>query len=309
MPRVFLNPHSGPRGASQGDRVEARIRELLPDCSITPMRAGLDFKALAREDAPDLPWVAGGGDGTVNAIANAVCGTGRPMGVLGLGTLNHFARDLKLPLDLEAAAKVILGGHIEEIDAAEVNGRVFVNNSSLGAYPAMVMDRMRMQKTGRGKWLAMIAASVRAFFRFRCLQVEMHVNGESQTCTTPFLFVGNNEYCLDDSARLGQRPSLNRGVLALYLAPGATRSAVIRMAAAALFGRLKQTPEHQQHLVDSFTVRVHGRRLLRISLDGEVTRMPGPLCYRSLPGALHVLLPLQPSGEEPMGDPATAKDA
>ena len=234
---------------------------------------------------------------------------GRPMGVLGLGTLNHFAKDLDIPLDLGAAAKVILDSHIEQIDAAEVNGRVFVNNSSLGAYPAMVMDRERMQKTGRGKWLAMAAASARAFVRFRCLQVEMHVNGERQTCTTPFLFVGNNEYCLDDGARLGQRESLNRGLLALYLAPGATRATVLRMAVAALFGRLKQTPEHQQHLVDSFTVRVHGRRRLRVSLDGEVTRMPGPLCYRSLPGALHVLTPLEPSGAEPIGAIPTAKEA
>ena len=299
MPRIFLNPHSGPRDAHQGDGVDARICELLPDCRITSVRPGLDFQSLAREDALDLPWVAAGGDGTVNAVANAVCGSGRPMGVLGLGTLNHFAKDLDIPLNLGAAAKVIRDGHTEQIDAAEVNGRIFVNNSSLGAYPAMVMDRERMQKTGRGKWLAMIAASVRAFVRFRCLEVEMHVNGERQTCTTPFLFVGNNEYCLDDSARLGQRQSLNRGVLALYLAPGATRTTVLRMAVAALFGRLKQTPEHQQHLVDSFTVRVHGRRRLRVSLDGEVIRMTGPLCYRSLPGALHVLRPLNASLPDP----------
>ena len=291
MPRIFLNPQSGP-GAVQGEQ-EKKLRALFPACEITPMGRGVDLKKLAREDAVELAYIAAGGDGTVNAVAGAVAGTERAMGVLPLGTLNHFAQDLNVPLDLEAAAKVISDGETSWVDAAKVNGLVFVNNSSLGAYPAMVMDRERMKKSGRNKWSALVAASARAFVRFRHLHVEMMVDGHSRSCTTPFLFVGNNEYRLD-GMRLGRREHLNGGVLSLYLAPGASRLGVLRMAIAAVFGRLKQTPEYEEILVQEFTVRVHGRRRIRVSLDGEVRRMPGPLQYRILPGALKVLVPRTP---------------
>ena len=285
MPRVFLNARSGAK-CSQEDT----IRALFPgDCQITRLSSSTNLRALAAQDPPELPYIAAGGDGTVNAIANIVCGTARPMGVLPCGTLNHFARDLGLPAELEAAAKVIAAGYTRQIDAAEVNGHVFVNNSSLGAYPAMVLDRERMKKSGRNKWASLMAASVRAFARFRRLTVEMTVDGQHRICITPFLFVGNNEYCLDGT-RLGSREHLNSGVLALYLAPGVSRAGVLRMAISALFGHLKQDPAYEELLVKEFTVHVRKRRL-RVSLDGEVERMPGPLHYRALPEALKVLCP------------------
>ena len=292
MPRIFLNPHSGP-GQTQSQR-EQQVRALFPSCQITPLSGSVDVKALSRQDPADLPYIAAGGDGTVNAIAAAVIATERPMGILPLGTLNHFARDLNLPLEPEAAAKIIAAGHSIQVDAAEVNGLVFVNNSSLGAYPAMVMDRERMKKSGGNKWASLVAASLRAFVRFRHLHVEMKVQGEIRNCTTPFLFIGNNEYCLDATrpgAHFGQRENLDAGVLSLYLAPGATRAGILRMAVAALFGTLRELPEYEEILVPEFTVRVHGRRRLRVSLDGEVRRIPGPLHYRTRPGALKVLVP------------------
>ncbi len=291
MPRIFLNPHSGTR-AAQKDQ-ENQLRALFPSCKITKLTRDLSLRVLAERDPPDLPYIAAGGDGTVNAVAQAVAETGRPMGVLALGTLNHFARDMGLPLDLAEAAEVIAAGHTRCVDAAEVNGRIFVNNSSLGAYPAMVLDRERMKKSGRNKWASLLFASARAFVRFRCATVEMSAKGGQRCCTTPFLFVGNNEYCLD-GIRLGRREHLNGGTLALYLAPGASRAGVLRMAFAALFGRLKQTPEYEEFLVTEFSVHVHGRRRLRVSFDGEVQRMPGPLHYRILPGALSVLCPATP---------------
>ena len=292
MPRIFLNPHSGPQDAARRSR-EAQIRTLFPGCTVTPLSRSVDLRALARQDPPDLPYIAAGGDGTVNTVAQAVAGSPRPMGVLPIGTLNHFARDLGLPLDLAAAAQVIAAGHTRPVDAAQVNGRIFVNNSSLGAYPAMVLDRERMKKSGRGKWSALLLASARAFLRFRRLTVEMSAEGRQRCCTTPFLFVGNNVYCLD-GVHLGRREHLTAGTLALHLAPGATRAGVLRMALAALFSRLKHVPEYEEFLVPEFTVHVRGRRRLRVSFDGEVQRIPGPLHFRTLPGALNVLAPKPP---------------
>src|SRR4051812_44354533 len=96
---------------------------------------------LAGAGAPMV--VAAGGDGTVNAVAAALIGRRTAMGVLPLGTLNHFAKDLGLPLDLPAAAAVIARGRVSQVDVGAVNGRCFINNSSIGLYPTLVEDRER----------------------------------------------------------------------------------------------------------------------------------------------------------------------
>src|SRR5919198_133481 len=104
--------------------------------------------------------VAAGGDGTVSTVAGALAGTAAALGVIPLGTLNHFARDLGIPLDIAAAVVNTLQGRPHLIDAGEVNGRLFLNNSSIGLYPAMVYRRAKQQRRlGRGKWQAMLWAA------------------------------------------------------------------------------------------------------------------------------------------------------
>ena len=83
--------------------------------------------------------VAGGGDGTVNAVASHLAGSDIALGVLPLGTLNHFAKDARIPLELEAAVRTIATGRRVPMDAAEVNGRLFINNSSIGLYPHIAL--------------------------------------------------------------------------------------------------------------------------------------------------------------------------
>ena len=289
MVRVFLNAKSG-----AGEATPERLVEMFGARGVRAEVTEVGELAAFREaDGPEVAWVAAGGDGTVRAVAEGVQGTGRAMGVLALGTLNHFARDLGLPLELGAAVEVAARGDEKSVDAALVRcsrggEMIFVNNSSLGAYPAMVMDRERMKKAGRNKWASLVMASVKAFVRFRCLLVTFHVEGEERQCVTPFLFVGNNEYCVD-GARMGRREHVDRGELSLYLAPGATRGTMLRFAAAAVLGRLKALPDFHEYTTCEFTVEARHRKRLRVSLDGEVRRMVGPLTYRILPGALRVL--------------------
>src|SRR5712671_5516440 len=110
--------------------------------------------------------IAAGGDGTVSAIAQELAGSTMPLGILPLGTLNHFARDLGLPLDIAGAVAVIAAGTTAAVDAAEVNGRIFVNNSAIGLYPNIVRDRDRqLRLSRRAKWLAMAVALLRALRR------------------------------------------------------------------------------------------------------------------------------------------------
>jgi diacylglycerol kinase family enzyme len=301
---VFLNPRSGHHhghaaDADAEDQHAAAILRLFVarqvPCRLIPLSRSLDLFALLRDAPPGTIAVAAGGDGTVNAVANAAARTNTPMAVLPLGTLNHFARDLGLPLPLEAAIDLIATGTPRPVDLAEVNALRFVNNSSLGAYPAMVMDRERLKRSGWNKWISLAWASLRAFFRLRQLHVELTVQGHVRHVTTPFLFVGNNEYGIE-AARLGRREHLTGGRLFLYLAPNASRRGVARLTLAALIGRIRHLPDLEELCVDHFSVHVRGRRI-RVSLDGEVRRIRGPLHYRILPAGLSVIQPDLPQPE------------
>jgi diacylglycerol kinase family enzyme len=286
--RVFLNSRSGIGGVSP-DTLCKIFADHQCACEVTILERHLNLAALSAHDPEDVAWIAAGGDGTVNAVAHAVAGTSRSMGVLPVGTLNHFAQDLGLPRTLASAIEVIATGDVRIVDAAAVNGITFVNNSSLGVYPAMVLDRERMKKSGWNKWWSLVIASARAFIRFRCLGVEIEIDGRVRHCTTPLLFVGNNLYAMD-GGRLGRRERLDEGCLSLFLVPHTTRMAMLRLLIAALFGRVRGARELEEFTVNSVTVRAHRRRL-RVSYDGEVKRMPPPLHYASRPGALHLIVP------------------
>ena len=286
--RVFLNGRSG--GGPKAEELRALFSAHGVACQVTELSPRLDVARLAAEDEPTVIWVAGGGDGTVNAIARAIAGSGRAMAVLPCGTLNHFARDLGVPANVDEAVKIIATGPVRVVDAAEVNGIVFVNNSGLGVYPAMVLDRERMKKGGGNKWIALALASTRAFFRFRSLHVEIELEGGLREFKTPLIFIGNNAYRIE-GGRLGCRDHLDRGLLALYLVPDTTRLNLLRLAAGALIGRVHGATTLVEFHAREFTVRTKRHRRLRVSFDGEVRRMPPPLVYRALPGALCVIAP------------------
>ncbi|MDQ4136742.1 MAG: NAD(+)/NADH kinase, partial [Pseudomonadota bacterium] len=158
-----------------------------------------------------------GGDGTVGAVASVLAGTGIPLGILPLGTLNHFARDLGIPFDLQAAAAVICEGHARAVDVAEVNGQVFVNNSSIGLYPYMVLDRERRRsRHGQARWVATLLAAFRTLRYLPLRRLSVRAEGWVEPCRTPCVFVGNNQYRLTGPA-LGTRERLDEGRLYLYV--------------------------------------------------------------------------------------------
>ena len=261
--RVFLNRGSGAGGTS-AETLCSSFEASGCECEVTALTAALDWQELAARDGAEVIWVAAGGDGTVNAVASSCAESGRAMGVLPVGTLNHFARDLGIPLEMEEAVKVIATAPERRVDAAEANGLLFVNNSSLGVYPAMVLDRDRMRKEGGSKWWAMVRASARAFVRFRCLEVEFEADGTQRRCRTALLFVGNNRY-EKEGGRLGQRERLDEGVLSVSLIAGTTRFGMLRVFAAALLGRTKDAGELEEFVVKRFKVSAHGRRRLRVA--------------------------------------------
>ncbi|MFC6519837.1 diacylglycerol/lipid kinase family protein [Undibacterium arcticum] len=155
---VIINASAGNGHTSEwASRLADKFQSHGMSAQVTLARSGdqiLEASQFAARDGYDV-IVAGGGDGTINTVASALVGTDIAFGVLPLGTLNHFAKDLHIPLDLDAAVRNIAARHSVKIDAAEVNGRIFLNNSSLGLYPDIVRHRETQQRRlGRGKWPA-----------------------------------------------------------------------------------------------------------------------------------------------------------
>ena len=272
------------REAFDGTGVEAEVRPVEPD--------QLDrtcAEIAAAQDADAL--VAAGGDGTVGSAAGALAGSDFPFGVLPMGTLNHFARDAGIPPGLKEAAAVIAAGRTRRVDAAEVNGRLFVNNSAVGLYPRLVRDREAQQRSlGRTKRRAMLVAAARAIGRFSSRRLTLRIAGLKAPIETPLLFVGNNKY-ETGLLSLGRRESIDRGELCLYAPLAASRLAFAWICLRAVLGR----PDRQDDfltLEGIEEVEVDSRRpRLMVALDGEVLPMETPLRYRVRKGALNLIVP------------------
>jgi diacylglycerol kinase family enzyme len=235
---------------------------------------------------------AGGGDGTINAVASVIAGSGVHFGVLPLGTLNHFAKDVGIPLELDEAVRNLASGMPRKVDVGEVNGRIFLNNSSLGLYPDIVRDREKQQRRlGRGKWLAALWAAAGALRRYPFLSMRLVVEGERLARRTPFVFIGNNRYTMEGLA-IGERDCLDDGLLSLYVAQHPTRLGLLRFAIDALLGKLGTERNFDVFVAPEMEIETHHARL-HVATDGEVTMMESPLRYRVRPGALTVLVPAE----------------
>jgi diacylglycerol kinase family enzyme len=293
---VVLNDSSG-----QGESTKAadRLKEIFAaagkDARISLAQGGPNISAAMRravEEGCDT-LVAGGGDGTISTGAAAVLEKGIPLGVLPLGTLNHFAKDIGIPLDIEEAAKVVLDGVVCKVDVGEINGRIFLNNSSLGVYPAIVRLREQNRTRFGGKWIAALWAALTVLRRNPFMAVRIVVEEKTIIRRTPLLLVANNEYRMA-GIHAGSRESLAKGRLALYVLNAEQRPGLLRLAGQLLVLGGDQVEELDLLMVEEATVETKRRRL-QVALDGEVTTMASPLQYRIQAGALRVHVPVDGS--------------
>jgi diacylglycerol kinase family enzyme len=271
--------------------VEA-LRAAGVDAYRVPVTRGADLKRVAADIARQQPAavVAGGGDGTISAVASALVGTDVALGVLPLGTLNHFAKDAGIPLDPAEAARTIASGNIQRVDIGEVNGRAFLNNSSLGLYPHIVRQREEQQRRlGRGKWTAFAWATWVTLRHKPFLNVRLSMDEEERRCTASFVFVGNNEYLME-GFNIGMRERLDGGRLSLYLTRRRSHWGLVMLGLRALVGRLHQAEDFEATTAQSIAIETR-RRHVHVALDGEVMVMETPLNYRIRPRALRVLVP------------------
>src|ERR1051325_356780 len=293
---VVLNGGSGDgHGRERAKRLEEDFREAGVQPRAWPFRAGEGGRGRAGgarralEAGPPV-LVAAGGDGTLSAVADVLRGTDTALGVIPVGTMNNFAKDLGIPLDAGEAAQVIGTGRCIRVDVGEVNGRTFINNASLGIYADMVRKRERQQRRlRRSKRSAMLWAALEVLGRSRLLDLRLEVDGRVQECRAPFVFVGNNDYAMEGFV-IGTRSRLDGGLLNVYTTRRCGALGLIGLALHALFGRLRQADDFMQWSVPHLRVESPRRRLL-VATDGELNSMETPLEFRIRPRSLRVIVP------------------
>jgi diacylglycerol kinase family enzyme len=288
---VIVNAASGTGAATRVGEIAQHLARAGRDGTITEVRRTESLPTIAARalEAGCDALIAAGGDGTVNALASVAIGSNVPLGILPLGTLNHFAKDLGIPLDLTPAVEVVLDGRVQAVDLGEVNGRIFLNNSSIGVYPRIVELRKRYGGSGPAKWAAALWATLAVLRRRPFLGVRIETPDQAVVRRTPFVFVGNNEYRMT-GLRAASRESLTRGCLAVYLMNASGRRGLLQLAWQVFWRGPDRVQELDLLLVDKTVVETR-RRTMQVALDGEVIVLDSPLRYRSLPAAIRVTVP------------------
>lgn len=281
---AFINPRAGNAEAARGALESVGdfdVRDVPPATLADRVRAAI-------ADGARRILVAGG-DGSIGSAAGAIAGTGIELAILPCGTLNHLARDLSLPLNLEEAAQVAKTGRSVAVDAAVVNDRIFLNTSSVGAYVSFVRARERLERR-LGYHVGSLVAGVQLLVHMPTFRVTLEVEQVTREYITPLVFIGVGERELR-LPTLGSRVADGKTglhVMVVRRRSGARTVALGLAAAARGVEAVSRTPALDAFLVDSCRIDRHARS---VSIDGEIVQMRPPLRYRHVPGHLRVVVP------------------
>lgn len=252
------------------------------------------LRAIAQEAARGRQFdaiFAGGGDGTINTIANVVADSDKSFGVLPLGTHNHFAKDLKIPLDLNEAIAALAQGRTIELPVAEVNGHLFLNFSAIGLHPEIVMDReAQREETGRGKWPAMAVAMIRKLKSPTTKRLTLSARGHTIARRTPSVIICNNPHQMEVFG-VADASVPERGLLNVYIATRAKRRTLVWLMLRAAARAIDEDTKHFEAMALPELRIDSNRRILPVSVDGEVTDMPTPLIYNVRERPMKVIVP------------------
>jgi diacylglycerol kinase family enzyme len=292
---VVMNPNSGTALAMglTPELLHERFAELGLQATIDadgqiPLQQRIE-KALASEAEV---VVAAGGDGTATALAGSLIGSEKTLAILPLGTANLMARDLAVPLELDAALEALVAMEPRSIDVGEVNGRVFLHKVVVGFVPAIAAGREHIRgRTGLGAQIGFLRYFMRRIARAKRLALEISpAKGEVRVERVQAVAVANNSYD-EGFGHVFSRPRLDGGFLTLYVMKRVTLLKVIRLSIEMLVGRWQEDEALQIETVREVTLRT-SRRTIMAMIDGEVERMSVPLRFRIRPQALSVLAPV-----------------
>ncbi|MEO6717333.1 MAG: diacylglycerol kinase family protein [Novosphingobium sp.] len=281
--------------AATGEDLSQQLESILAsngaDATVELVDGDKLEEAISRAAKGKARIAIGGGDGTLASAAKALAGSSTAFALLPLGTLNHLARDLSIPADLEQAVELALKGTAKAIDLGNVNGHRFVNNASIGLYPSMVALREEYRdRYGLPKWLASIPAAWSALSQLRDYRLELDFGEGPQWVVTPLLFIGNNTYSLE-AGQVGTRASLSEGNFSVFAIKRRSKLALAWCGLRAIAGRAD--------LKNDFVAIGECAQLAvasqwqnhDVGLDGELVNLDFPLDFRIEPAALQVICP------------------
>lgn len=267
-----------------------RIAVVEPGAGICDAAGRAAHQALAEGGVV----VAAGGDGTINAVAQAAHDVGCPMGVLPQGTFNYFSRTHGIPADTEEATRAMLHARAEPVQVGLVNERVFLVNASLGLYPDLLEDREHFKaRFGRHRVVALAAALATLLREHRQLRLAIELGGTVRDVRTSTLFVGNNRLQLEQVGIAGQQ-ALERGRVAAVMLKPVGIGAMLGLALRGALGTLGDAERVESFHFQRMTVTPSlplGTRRVKVAADGEVMWLRTPLEFRVSPRPLYLLKP------------------
>lgn len=291
MPKgiLFLNPRAGTFTDEASLRTAAeeyglRVVDIHPD---------VDVRTVVREslEAGMRTFVVAGGDGTVHHVAQALVNTDGILGVVPVGSVNHLARDLEIPVgDWRAAFEIAVRGAVRQIDVGRVNGLYFINSVMLGIYPTLSAYRERFRSMN-SRWGAYLKAARLALHHFPHVTLVVELDGRVETIRTQMFVVAVNSYDLEQVGLVAPKTTFNDGRVSIYSLSFMGRLQFMRAAAKYFRGRIGDVPGFRRSRTTQLQVDT-GKRRLRISLDGELMDMQTPLQIAAVPSSLLVRAPL-----------------
>jgi diacylglycerol kinase family enzyme len=287
---LFLNPRAGtfPPGDESALRTLAeenglRVEDVHPD---------IDVRTLVRDAlaAGLKSFVVAGGDGSVHHVAQALVGTEGVLSVVPVGSVNHLARDLGIPVgDWRAAFEVAIRGELRQIDVGRVNGVYFINSIMLGMYTTISHYRERFRSMN-SRWGAYLKATRMAFRHFPHVNLVVELDDRVETFRTQLFIVAVNSYDLSQTGVVALKTTLEDGRLSIYSLSFMNRPQFIRAAAKYLRGKMADVPGFRS--VRTRKLRIDtGRGRLRMAVDGELLEMETPLQIVTVPSSLLVRAP------------------
>jgi diacylglycerol kinase family enzyme len=292
---VLIN-RSGGTAAALGASLRATVAQAFAGAGqdiALELVDGADMALAVRRHLGAPRIAVGGGDGTLGCAAAVLANSPSALALLPLGTRNHLARQLGIPLDLDEAAKVAVGGQRRRIDLGAAGDRVFINNASFGIYTRFV--RQREQVSGP-KWLGSIPATWHVLRHMRAQHFPLRIDGQPLAIETPLLFVGNNEYSIEPG-HLGERETLTDGQLSLLAVAAQRPHQLLGFALRALVGLARPERDFAES-VNAQEVVIEGQGWIEGAFDGELEWLPLPLTLRSMPNALGVVTPRETAAPE-----------
>ncbi|MBS1300964.1 diacylglycerol kinase family protein [Loktanella sp. SALINAS62] len=295
---VILNPASGKKKDNPDTQTLIAKINAEPRLSLRTLDRPSDLPRAVRDALAEGfdTIVAAGGDGTIGGVTGELIGTDVTLAILPLGTFNFMARSLGIPDDPDAALRVALDGETVPMTVGEVNGKVFLNNASLGAYAAVLDVREGVYKRwGRSRIAAYWSVIVAMLTIYRPLRMKVTVDGKVHMVKSPMAFVASSAYQLEQYEFEGA-DAVREGKLALILAPDNNRVQLLWRAVKILFGSIHRDSDYYLHIGEDILIETRrGSRL--VARDGERATMNGPYRFVIRRDALRVKVPTPDQAE------------